>query len=137
VTVSGGFPVGVSEVGPARNSANTSRTRSRRRSALGPLTGRCAAVVLAGLAGGCSCDDMIDPWAPISITHAEAGESGVAPPACEFEAAEATPKGASGTADPDLLEIARLEVERDCYKDAEESLRARVNTLGATRASLK
>jgi hypothetical protein len=35
-------------------------------------------------------------------------------------------KGAPGTVDPDLLEIARLEVERDCYKDAEESLRARV-----------
>ena len=92
--------------------------------------------MLAGLAGGCACGD-VDPWAPISISHAEAGDDGVAPPACEFEAAAATRKGAPDTVDPDLLEIARLEVERDCYKDAEESLRARVNTLGATRASLK
>jgi hypothetical protein len=106
---------------------------------LGPLTARCVVVaVLAGLAGGCSCDEMIDPWAPISITRAEAGEGGMAPPACEFEAAQAAPKGgATGTADPDLLEIARLEVERDCYKDAEESLRARVNAMGTTGASLK
>ena len=85
---------------------------------------------------------MIDPWAPISIAHAEAGDDGVAPPACEFEAAAATRKSAPDTADPDLLEIARLEVERDCYKEAEESLRARVNaveTSGArmTGASLK
>jgi hypothetical protein len=107
-------------------------------SVLGPLAARSVAVaVLAGLAGGCSCDEMIDPWAPISITRAEAGEGRVAPPACEFEAEQATPKGATGTADPDLLEIARLEVERDCYKDAEESLRARVNAMGASGASLK
>jgi len=137
VTVSGGFPIGVSERGPARNSTNRSSNRSGRRAALGPLTARCAAVVLAGLTGGCSCDDMLDPWAPISITHAEAAEGGVGPPACEFEAAAATRNGAPGTVDPDLLEIARLEVERDCYKEAEASLRARVNTLGATSASLK
>ena len=109
----------------------------KRRSALAPLSARCAAVVLAGLAGGCSCDEMIDPWAPVSITRAEAGESGVAPPACDVEAGEATSKSALGAADPDLLEIARLEVERDCYKDAEQSLRARVNKLETTRASLK
>ena len=133
MTVSGGLPAAVPGRGPAR----TSNNKIERRSALAPLSARCAAVVLAGLAGGCSCDEMIDPWAPISITHAEAGESDAAPPACEFEAGKATPKGAPGTADPDLLEIARLEVERDCYKDAEQSLRARVNTMGTTRASLK
>lgn len=79
---------------------------------------------------------MIDPWAPISITHAEAGDDGVAPPACEFEASAATRKGAPDTVDPDLLEIARLEVERDCYKDAEESLRARVNAVEMSGATM-
>ena len=133
MTVSGGLPAAVPGRGPARTTTN----KIERRWALAPLTARCAAVVLAGLAGGCSCDEIIDPWAPISITRAEAGESGVAPPACEVEAAAASPRRAPGTADPDLLEIARLEVERDCYKDAEQSLRARVNTLGTTRASLK
>jgi hypothetical protein len=130
-------PEAVPERGPARNSTNRSSNRSGRRAPLAPLTARCTAIVLAGLAGGCSCDEMIDPWAPVSITRAEAGEKAAGPPACDFEATAATPQGAPDTADPDLLEIARLEVERDCYKDAEASLRARVNTLSTTRASLK
>jgi hypothetical protein len=35
----------------------------------------------------------------------------------------------SGTnVDPNLVEIARLEVERDCYKGAEEDLRQRLKS---------
>jgi hypothetical protein len=85
---------------------------------------------------------MIDPWAPISISRAEAGVApgvadGMAPPECDFEASAATRKAAPGTVDPDLLEIARLEMERDCYKEAEQSLRHRLETVEPSTTGMK
>jgi hypothetical protein len=93
----------------------------------------CAAASL--LLAACSCDDT-DPWNATYIATTEAAsEPGAAgPPACDFETA--TVAEASGArVDPNLVEIARLEVERDCYKGAEEDLRQRLRRPGA--AALK
>ena len=79
----------------------------------------CAAASL--LLAACSCDDT-DPWGATYITTAEAE---VAPPACNFETAAAA-EASGASVDPNLVEIARLEVERDCYKGAEEDLRQRL-----------
>lgn len=49
-----------------------------------------------------------------------------AAPDCTVEgvAKPATSSGEPGAyADPNLLEVARLEIERDCYKKAEQNLR--------------
>ncbi len=80
----------------------------------------CAAVALSLTVGACSCDDP-EPWGATYITTAEAA---LAPPACEVDAGAAANAEASGThVDARLVEIARLEVERDCYKGAEAELR--------------
>jgi hypothetical protein len=93
--------------------SRTSIDRPRRSAA-------CAAVALSLLVGACSCDDS-DPWRATYISTAEAA---YAPPACDVDASAAATAEASGThVDPNLVEIARLEVERDCYKGAEASLR--------------
>jgi hypothetical protein len=53
-------------------------------------------------------------------------------PNCDVEGASA-PTDESGeaaeTADPNLVEIARLQLERDCYKNAEASVRRKLDRL--------
>lgn len=107
----------------------------------------CAIGLLAVAATGCSyCDDSADPasWHTTYISSAQAalipGPGPIPPPDCDgaASAAQRAAKGAPGAlVDPDLLEIARLEIERDCYREAENSLRHRVETLGKTTTGLK
>ncbi len=82
--------------------------------------------------GACSCDDA-DPWGTTYIVSAEAetGRGEIAPPACDVET-DAVAESAGARVDPNLVEIARLEVERDCYKGAEEDLRQRLEGAPAT-----
>jgi hypothetical protein len=104
----------------------------------------CAAAVMALSLGACSCDDG-DPWRATYINTAEAATeadrvAAVEPPACNVEKSASVEKSAesSGThVDPNLVEIARLEVERDCYKGAEESLRQRLEGGVGASAVLK
>ena len=54
------------------------------------------------------------------------------PPSCEIEGATKPPPGAGlpgANADPNLLEIARLQLARDCYKAAERVVRRRLERL--------
>jgi hypothetical protein len=80
------------------------------------------ALGLAGLLAGCSAcgEDFRDAtWGTTYVQTAEA--PGIAAPNCDV----AGPDAQAGV-DPDLVEIARLELERDCYKRAEADLRRRV-----------
>ncbi len=96
------------------------------------LTG--AAVAISLLVGACSCDDS-DPWRATYISTAEAA---YASPACDVDAGAAAKVETPGThVNPDLVEIARLEVERDCYKGAEENLRQRLEQEAAWGPALK
>jgi hypothetical protein len=82
----------------------------------------CGAAAVSLLLGACSCEP--EPWGATYITVAEAAYE---PPACEVDDNAAASAAASGThVDPNLVEIARLEVERDCYKGAEADLRQRL-----------
>lgn len=84
-----------------------------------------AVAALALLLCACSCEDAERWRAATYISPAEAA----AAPACEAEtraAVAATAEASGANVDPNLVEIARLEVERDCYKSAEESLRQRL-----------
>jgi hypothetical protein len=109
---------------------------------------RCLAGVLALVFGGCSyCDDGADlsSWRTTYISAAEAAvgpepAAPVTPPHCDVEASAAarTAEGAPGVVvDPDLVEIAKLEIERDCYRQAEEHLRQRLDTLQHSSVGLK
>ncbi len=97
------------------------------------FSARCAAAALALMLGACSCDDS-DPWRATYISTAEAATdagqmAAVEPPACDVgssDTVETRAKTAGTNVDPNLVEIARLEVERDCYKGAEENLRQRL-----------
>lgn len=53
------------------------------------------------------------------------------PPSCEIKGAAkpADSEVAGATADPNLVEIARLQLERDCFKDAERNVRQRLDRL--------
>jgi hypothetical protein len=130
--------------------ATVSATRGTRRAprrnlAGGQLVARCAAGAASLLVGACSYCDENDPWRATYISAARAavvsdGGAPLAPPHCDVEtnAAVQTATEASGTVvDPDLVEIARLEVERDCYKKAESSLRTRVETPRPASTGLK
>jgi hypothetical protein len=81
------------------------------------------AVMLASLtAGGCACDG--DDWTA-DVAESETIKSA---PNCEFDTLDQGSKASAALAeraDPRLLEIARLEAERDCYKAAEARARAR------------
>ena len=104
------------------------------------------------IVGGCShCErrDASESWRPAIIQSAHAATpppEATPPPAatpmptlprislpaapdCTVEGV-AKPAPASGEpgayADPNLLEVARLEIERDCYKKAEQDLRDEV-----------
>jgi len=80
----------------------------------------CLAIGLAGLLAGCSaCDEdfRAATWGTTYIQTAEA-VPGIAAPNCDVSGPDA-----QDGVDPDLVEIARLELERDCYKRAEADLR--------------
>jgi hypothetical protein len=97
------------------------------------------------LLGACSYCDENDPWRATYFSTAQAavvtdGGAPLAPPHCDVgtNAAVETAAKESGTVvDPDLMEIARLEVERDCYKKAESKLRNRVETVQPASPELK
>jgi len=96
-------------------------------------------VALAALAGGCSCDPN-DPWR--AVTYIDDAEAATSPPAPNCEAAaKAAAKVTAGAApdavDPDLIEIARLEIERDCYRDAAANARRQLQALQDTSVTLK
>jgi hypothetical protein len=115
------------------------RARGRRLAAHG------AVLALAAFAGGCSsCEDTADAWRTTYISAAQAAEASEAaagpPPNCDVAARRAERRVAGAADEPvdsDLLEIARLEVERDCYKSAEHSLRARITTQESSGIRLK
>jgi hypothetical protein len=91
-----------------------------------------AIVALAALAGGCSsCDD--DPWR--AVTYLADAEAAASPPApnCEVRARAA----GDVAANPDLVEIAKLEIERDCYKAAEASVRQQLEAAQQSYVRLK
>jgi len=111
------------------------RRGARRAGVVDRTVALCAISAVAMLAAACSCDEMDDPWhATYASTARAAVAAGTAPaalspPECEVErGAAAETRAAKGAAvDTDLLEIARLEMERDCYKEAEKALRERLD----------
>jgi hypothetical protein len=73
---------------------------------------------------GCACED--DGWQTVVAANAEAATLG--PVNCDFTNLNRLSKVSATLtqqADPRLLEIARLEAERDCYKAAVERARQR------------
>ena len=82
------------------------------------------AVALATLTlAGCACDDAA--WKADIAGDAEAATLDGAPN-CDFDSLDRRSKVSATLAeraDPHLLEIARLEAERDCYKAAEARAR--------------
>lgn len=118
-------------------------TDTKQASALGFLS--LAALVL----GGCSsCDEFAasDIWRPAIIAPAEAATPSFPrinippPPDCTVAGVE-KPSPASGApgahADANLLEIARLEIERDCYKKVEHRVRGELERLQWSAQTLK
>jgi hypothetical protein len=84
------------------------------------------AVALASALGGCACEDR--GWQTVVAVNAEPLGP---PPNCDFSNLERLSKSTAslaGKADPRLLEVARLEAERDCYKAAAAAARARQRT---------
>jgi hypothetical protein len=85
------------------------------------------AVALATLTlAGCACDDA--DWKADIAGDAEAATLDGAPN-CDFDSLDRRSKASAALAeraDPRLLEIARLEAERDCYKAAEARARKRI-----------
>jgi hypothetical protein len=82
-----------------------------------------AVVTLASLtAAGCACDG--DDWTA-DVAEVATIENA---PNCDFGGLDQRSKASAALAeraDPRLLEVARLEAERDCYKAAEARARAR------------
>jgi len=75
---------------------------------------------------GCACDDA--GWKTVVAVNAEAAMLDGAPN-CDFGSLDRFSKTSATLAeraDPHLLEIARLEAERDCYKAAEKRARQRI-----------
>ena len=70
-----------------------------------------------------------------SFTHASNDSEYVRkaePPVCKIEGATKPPPGSGwpgAYADPNLLKIARLQLERECYKVAERAVRKRLERL--------
>ena len=104
----------------------------------------CSAVALCSmvmiLGGCCNCAELesSDNWSTSILgdanatTRDEVALASPSPPDCSVKGAK-TPSEASGApeayADRNLLEIARLELERDCYKAAEKEARRRLKGL--------
>ena len=95
------------------------------------------AVPLAGCAD-CLDEDAPAQWGAVIVRRAEAAVSDtklLAPPSapkCAIKGVAKPPAGSNAPgadADPNLLEVARLEIERDCYKEAERAVRRRLETL--------
>ncbi len=86
----------------------------------------CAAIALATLMlAGCACDDA--DWKAIVPGDAEA--TAIDPPHCDYDNLDQSSKSSAALAeraDPNLLAIARLEAERDCYKAAEARARRQI-----------
>jgi hypothetical protein len=79
-----------------------------------------AAALAALTLTGCACDDA--EWKTVV-----AADSGA--PNCDFDNLDRRSKASAALverADPNLLEIARLEAQRDCYKAAEAKARRRI-----------
>jgi hypothetical protein len=84
------------------------------------LTARLLVVVALAALGGCACEN--DNWKTEVVSATGA-------PSCSFASLERRSKVSAALvdrADPNLLEIAKLEAERDCYKAAEARARQRV-----------
>jgi hypothetical protein len=118
------------------------RRALRHNLAAGSVIARCAVGAASLLVGACSYCDENDPWRAtyISTAQAAAMADSLTPPHCDVEtnAAVRTAAEASGSVvDPDLMEIARLEVERDCYKRAESKLRTSVETAQPPPTGMK
>ena len=109
----------------------------------------CALGAAAVMLGGCSiCDEleMTDGWHNAIVGEANAAvrnQNALAPPSapdCRVKGAK-KPSQASGApdafADPNLLEVARLELERDCYKAAEKEVRRDLEKSSAIAQGLE
>lgn len=137
------------DVTPARASGERAARGAQGRHLTGPrLAAPFLMGVLALVAGGCSsCDDGADlsSWRTTYISAAEAADGGgpaapVTASRCDVEAnaaARATAGAPGVVVDPDLVEIAKLEIERDCYRLAEQGLRQRLQTLQHSSVGLK
>lgn len=75
---------------------------------------RVAGALPAILLAGCACDDNL--WEADIASSADAAEYAETLD-CDVRAL-GLPSEYARRADPETLEIARLEAERDCYKDA-------------------
>lgn len=70
-----------------------------------------------------------------SFTHASSDSEHVKkaePPSCKIKGATKPPQSSGwpgANADPNLLKIARLQLERECYKAAEHDVRGRLERL--------
>jgi hypothetical protein len=112
-----------------------------------------AAIMLGGCTY-CAGMDATKSWRPQIIQSAKAATpppiatpppalpriSLPDPPDCTVEGV-AKPVPSSGEpgayADPNLLEVARLEIERDCYKKAEQHLREEVEKFQQSYEAMK
>lgn len=102
----------------------------------------CSTVMIIG--GCCNCAELESPdnWntsilgGANAATRDEAASASPSPPDCSVKGAK-TPSEASGApeayADRNLLEIARLELERDCFKAAEKNARRSLKGLQQSR----
>jgi hypothetical protein len=97
------------------------------------LAAGCAGLVALLTAACSSCDEGLEhsAWGVTYVSTAEASDASLDAPNCAVDAPDTDSAGAK--VDPELLEIARLEVERDCYKRAERELRYRIASGDATR----
>jgi len=102
----------------------------------------CSTVLIIG--GCCNCAELESPdnWntsilgGANATTRDEPALASPSAPDCSVKGAK-TPSEASGApeayADRNLLEIARLELERDCYKAAEKNARRSLKSLQQPR----
>ena len=83
-----------------------------------------AAALVTPVLAGCACED--NGWQAVVAANAET--AALPPVNCDFSNLNRLSKVSATLAqqaDPRLLEIARLEAERDCYKAAVERARQR------------
>lgn len=104
---------------------------------------RAVAVVCASAVPLAGCADCFDEegrelWGTVIVRRAEAAGPGAkllarpSAPKCAVKGVAKPPAGSNAPgadADPNLLEVARLEIERDCYKEAERTVRRRLEAL--------
>ena len=135
-----------------RSSLSSQRLKLR----IGKCLATTLAVTIACAVSGCSCPigkAQSKPLTPIESNpdHGDTGSVGsggpakkalepaavdpellkrAKPPTCEFIGATKPPPGAPGAnADPNLLEIARLQLVSECYQRAEREVRKRLERL--------